>query len=51
MATAPTDIPQYYIDWDQAAAQAQGARKVKRASEEKRGLGAGSLLPAIVKRA
>ncbi|KAG8891555.1 hypothetical protein FRC01_014637, partial [Tulasnella sp. 417] len=29
MATAPTNIPQYYIDWDRAAARAKGSKKEK----------------------
>ncbi|KAG9001191.1 hypothetical protein FRB90_011661 [Tulasnella sp. 427] len=51
MDAAPTDIPQYYIQWDQAAAQAQAAKKVKRDVERNVAVGAGSLMPAVVKRA
>ncbi|KAG8987228.1 hypothetical protein FRB90_003524 [Tulasnella sp. 427] len=50
MTTAPTNIPQYYIQWDQAAAKVQGTRKAKREVQDDVAAGVGSYMPAIVER-
>lgn len=51
MKSQVLNIPGYYVKWDEAAAQVQGTRKVRKARDESAsGNIAGSLMPRVVRR-